>query len=226
MVALGSGLGSLNFLILAFIILWLANDLPAMVLVCSRILFAMSLDGVLPSSLSNVNGRFNSPIYAIMLTGIFAVLGALSETCVVCTGASWGVSGAVGEMLNSLFSNGLFALDFLDIAFFILFSLAVVLFPFRLKKIYDTAPFRPGGKLGVAAIGLAGLIGNLVIGWVILASPQDSYNILSPTPDNWFALEFTAFLGIIGALIYGYYRLGPSSKKVDYSKIFTEIPPD
>lgn len=75
-------------------------------------------------------------------------------------------------------------------------------------------------------IGLAGLIANLVIAWLVLTGPQDAYNILSPTSDNWFAIGFTVFLGAIGTLIYAYYRFGPSKKEVDYQTIFSEIPPE
>jgi hypothetical protein len=111
------------------------------------------------------------------------------------------------------------------VVFFSLFSLAVLLFPFRQKRLFDRAYFKPGGKLGVATIGLAGLIANLVIGWEVLISPGDSYNILAPNSDNWFALGFTVLVGVIGCLIYGYYRLRLKDK-VDYQAIFSEVPPE
>jgi len=222
MIAAGAGLGSLNFLLLAFLILWIANDLPPMALVGSRILFAMSLDRLLPNSLSKVNGRFNSPVYATMLVGIVAVLGILGETCIVCQGGSW----YVGHFVGRLIALGFYNTDIMEAIFFSLFSLAVVLFPFRLRTVFEKATFKPGGKLGVVTIGLAGLIGNLIIAWAILTSPQDAYNIFAPTSDNWFSIEFTVALGIIGALIYAYYRYGPPSKKIDYSTIFSEIPPE
>jgi len=222
MIAAGAGLGSLNFLLLAFLMLWIANDLPAMALVGSRILFAMSLDRVLPSSLNKVNGRFNSPVYATVLVGIVAVLGILAETCIVCGGGSW----YVGHFVGRLIALGFYNTDIMEAIFFSLFSLAVVLFPFRLRTVFEKATFKPGGKLGVVTIGLAGLVGNLIIAWAILTSPQDAYNIFAPTSDNWFSIEFTVALGIIGALIYAYYRYGPPSKKIDYSTIFSEIPPE
>lgn len=227
MVAAGAGVGSLNFLLFAAAILWIANDLPAMVLVASRILFAMSFDRLLPTSLSKVNGRFNAPIYATTLVGIVAVLGSLAETCIVCEGGSWYLGGTLGGFFSNLFSFGPFyTTDIMDAIFFSLFSLAVVLFPFRLKSIFQKASFKPGGRLGVVTIGLAGLIGNLSIAWVILTSPTYAYNILSPGSNNWFILESTAVVGVIGALIYAYYRFGSPSKQVDHSAIFSEIPPE
>jgi amino acid transporter len=226
MVAAGAGLGSLNFLLLAFLILWMVNDLPAMALVGSRILFAMSLDRVLPNSLSKVNGKFNSPVYATMLVGIVAVLGILGETCIVCQGGTWYLGGSIGNFVSNLIYDGFYQTDIMDAIFFSLFSLAVVLFPFRLRRVFEKAAFKPAGKLGVVTIGLAGLIGNLSIAWAILTSPQDAYNIFAPTSDNWFSIEFTVALGVIGALIYAYYRHGPPSREVDYSTIFSEIPPE
>ncbi|MGA8905566.1 MAG: hypothetical protein WB661_11245 [Candidatus Bathyarchaeia archaeon] len=121
---------------------------------------------------------------------------------VFCAGGSWSPGGVAGDVLANFFANGpIYNIDLLDVTFFSLFSLAVVLFPFRLKQTFESAPFKPGGKLGVVVIGLSGLIANLVIAWTVLTSPLDVYNILSPTHANWYALEWAAVLGIIGALI-------------------------
>jgi cbb3-type cytochrome oxidase subunit 3 len=59
---------------------------------------------------------------------------------------------------------------------------------------------------------------------MILTAPQDSYNILAPTMDNWFAIGFTLLLGVLAAVVYWYYKF--AKKDVDYSTIFTEIPPE
>jgi amino acid transporter len=202
------------------------NDLPAMVLVASRVLFAMSFDRLLPTSLSKVYGRFNSPVYATVLVGIVAVLGVLGDNAILCQGGSWYPGGPLGNFLTSFFFNGVDATDIMELIFFSLFSLAVVLFPFRMKRTFEEASFKPGGKLGVVAIGLAGLMGNLSIAWVILTSPSESYSVLSPSSSDWFCIGFTVVLGAIGALIYAYYRFGPPSKQVNYSAIFSEIPPE
>ena len=91
---------------------------------------------------------------------------------------------------------------------------------------YDAAPFKPGGRLGVITIGLGGLIANLIISWTVLTIPQDSYNVLSATHDNFFALGFDILVGLIGCLIYVYYRYGPKRKETDYFAIFSELPPE
>jgi APA family basic amino acid/polyamine antiporter len=226
MVESGLGLGSLKILLYVFTILWVINDLPPIVLSGSRLVFAMSFDGLLPASLSKVDRRFHGPLYATLLVGAFGVLGALTESCVFCTGGSWSPGGPVGDLLANFFANGpIYNIDLLDVTFFTLFSLAVILFPFRLKRTFEAATFKPSGRLGVVVIGLSGLISNLIIAWMVLTSPLDAYSILSPAPANWYALEWVGVLGVIGALIYAYYRFGPSSKKVNYSTTFSEIPP-
>lgn len=226
MSGMGLGLSSLNILLFLFSILWLANDIPPFILTTSRILFAMSFDRVLPESLAKVNNRFHSPVNAVVLVGIFAVFGALADPCVLCTGGSWNPGGPFGHVLNGIFGNGIYATDLLDVVFFTFFALAVLLFPFRQRRVFDAAYFKPGGRIGVATIGLAGLVANLIIGWAVLTSPADSYNILAPNSDNWYALGFDLLLGIIGAVIYGYYKWGPSRKQVDYAGIFSLIPPE
>lgn len=126
--------------------------------------------------------------------------------------------------MSSVFSIGVASTDLFDATFFTLFALALVLLPYRKKEIYDTAPFKIGGKAGMALIGVLGVGANLVLDWMILTAPQDSYNILAPTGDNLFAIGFTVLLGVLGVIAYAYYKYG--KKDVDYSTIFAEIPPE
>ncbi len=224
MTGIGLGLGSLNWLLFIFGVLWVANDIPPFILTASRILFAMAFDRVLPGSLANVNERFHSPVNATIVTGVFGLLGCFSESGVISTGGSWSPGGAAGGALNGVFSIGVAATDLFDAVFFTLFALALILLPYRKPQIYETAPFKIGGKSGMAAIGVLGVGANLVLDWVILTAPQDSYNILAPNSDNWFAIGFTVLLGLIGAGMYIYYKY--AKKDVDYSTIFAEIPPE
>jgi cbb3-type cytochrome oxidase subunit 3 len=78
----------------------------------------------------------------------------------------------------------------------------------------------------MVTIGLVGTGANLVLDWMILTAPVGSYNLLAPTADNWFAVGFAVLFGIIGAIVFAYYKYGPSRKQVDYSTIFAQIPPE
>ena len=224
MTGIGLGLAPLNWLLFIFGILWVANDIPPFILTASRILFAMAFDRVLPGSLANVNERFHSPVNATIATGVFGLLGCFSESGVISNGGSWNPGGALGGAFNGIFSIGVSSTDLFDAVFFTLFALALIMLPFRRKEIFETAPFKIGGKTGMIVIGVLGLGANLALDWMILTAPQDSYNILAPTSDNWFAIGFTVLLGLIGAGMYAYYKYG--KKDVDYSTIFAEIPPE
>ena len=225
MTGIGMGLSTLNWLLFIFGILWVANDIPPFILTASRILFAMAFDRVLPASLASVNERFHSPVNATILTGVFGLLGCFSESGVASSGGTWNPGGAVGGMLNSVFLIGVASTDLFDAVFFTLFALALVMLPYKKPKIFETMPFKIGGKTGTVLIGVLGVGANLVLDYMILTAPQDSYNIgPNMTGDNWFAIGFTVFLGIIGLAMYAYYKYG--KKDIDYTTIFTEIPPE
>jgi len=226
MTGVGLGLSSLNWLVFIFAIFWVMNDLPPYILTASRVLFAMSFDRVLPGPIAKVNERFHSPVNAVIMTGAFALFGVFSESAVISTGGSWSPGGALGGVLNSVFSVGVASTDLFDAVFFTLFAFSLVLLPFRRPNIYATAPIKPGGKFGMVTIGLVGTGANLVLDWMILTAPVGSYNLLAPTADNWFALGFAVLFGILGACVFAYYKYGPSRKQVDYSTIFAQIPPE
>jgi APA family basic amino acid/polyamine antiporter len=238
----GIGLGSLNFLLLVFGILWVANDIPPFILTGSRIVFAQSFDRVFPSFFANVNERFHSPVNATILTGIFALLGAVSESGVLCAKApgepfdcgssgSWNTGNnlILGAMLSP--GGGVEITDLFDAIFFTLFTLALVFLVLRSSKrpILETTPYKPGGKVGVLVIGAAGFIANLYLDYLLLFAPQGDFALgsfpsLSDKFFGEFALWFTIILVVIGALIYVTYKA--TSKGVNYSTIFTEIPPE
>jgi len=226
MTGIGMNLSSLNWLLFIFGVTWIINDLPPYILTCSRVLFAMAFDRVLPGPLAAVNERFHSPVNATIVTGIFGLLGVFSESGVFSTGGSWSSTGPVGSLLNSIFSVGVASVDLFDAIFFTLFAFCLVILPWRAPRIYEGSPIKIGGKVGLAGFGVAGFVANLVLDWMILTAPQGSYNLLAPSSDNWFALGFGILMGLIGVCIFLYYKYGPSGKGVDYTTIYSEIPPE
>jgi len=214
MTGIGLGLSNLNWLVLIFAIFWVANDIPPFILTASRLLFAMAFDRVLPNSLANVNERFHSPVNATVVTGIFAILGCFSESGVLSNGGSWNPGGFLGGGLNFIFSTGVGSTDIYDATFFSLFALSLVLLPYRKSatRIYETAPVKYGGKVGMTVIGIIGVIANLYLDYMIVSAEYQAFWMLLAT-------------GVIAALIYLYYKYG-KSREVDYSTIFAQIPPE
>jgi amino acid transporter len=206
-----SGMGLTWFLALipVFAVLWVANDIPPFIITSSRIVFAMSFDRVLPERLSQVNERWHSPTAAIVATMFVAFIGNFAESDIL-------VKYLPGNVITSYINSGggVAATDIWDTIFFLLASLAGMLFVFRRKDIYDKSPYKPGKWL-VAGIGLIATLANVYLlylvatGWLV--------------PEPWI---FTVFLLVVGAIIYYYYRTKGSRVGVDYSTIYAEIPPE
>lgn len=229
--ASGLGLGSANILLFFFGILWIANDIPPFILTASRILFAMSFDRVLPAAFANVNDRFHSPINAVLATGVVALLGCFSESTIFDPGGTLNTGG--NKFLSAVLGSGggVELTDLFDAIFFTLFTFSLFVLPLRAskKQIFDTAPYKPGGKTGMVVLGLAGFAANLFIDFELLFAQAGDFNIggqnwASSTllVDQW-ALWFTIILGVVGALIYLYYK---RVAKANYATIFTQIPPE
>ena len=57
----------------------LLNDLPAMILSVSRLVFAWAEDGIFPKSLAAIHPKFHTPVPAILLSGAVSSLGILGS---------------------------------------------------------------------------------------------------------------------------------------------------
>jgi amino acid transporter len=225
------GFGGANFLLVIFGVLWIANDIPPFILTASRILFAMSFDRVLPTPLSNINDRFHSPINAVIVTGIVAILGCFSESTILDVGGTLNKGG------NTLISNvlgsggGVQITDFYDSLFFTLFTLSLVILPLRAsrRQIFETAPYKPGGKWGMVLIGIGGFAANLVVDYFFVVAPGGDFglgsiNWSSPTLFNdLFAVIFTIIVAVLGVIVYFVHR---HRRGINYSTIFAQIPPE
>lgn len=57
----------------------LINDLPAMLLAVSRLMFAWAEDGIFPKKVAEVHSRWHTPHFAIIMSGIMASIGILGS---------------------------------------------------------------------------------------------------------------------------------------------------
>jgi len=220
----GIGLGGLNVLLVVFGVFWIANDIPPFILTGSRILFAMSFDRVLPSKLSNINDRFHSPVIAVIATGIVGILGCFSESGIVDAGGTLNKAGntVLSQILGS--GGGVQITDFYDSFFFTLFTLSLVILPLRAsrRQIFETAPYKPGGKWGMVLLGLAGFGANLFVDYEFGVAPGGDFAIASSSPVT-YAIIFALAVAILGVVIFYVHRM---RKGIAYSTIFAQIPPE
>jgi len=215
-------------LIPIFAALWVANDIPPFILTSSRIIFAMAFDRVLPEKLAEVNERWHTPIYAVLVTMLVAFVGNFAESNVFVDKTSklyLGAGHIVGTFINA--DVGVVATDIWDVLFFLLASLAGLMFVFRKKDIYERSAYKPslGGLHLVTVVGFIATITNIWLLWrIALGWPWD---YPAAYPDGyWSAWVMTAIVIIIALVLYYYYKSKGSRIGVDYSTIYAEIPPE
>lgn len=220
-VAEGVGAGWFLVLIPIFAALWVANDIPPFILTSSRVIFAMAFDRVLPEKLADVNERWHTPIYAVIVTMVVAFVGNVAESNIVpkYLGDHW-----LSSLLND--SGGVAATDIWDALFFFLCAVAGMIFVFRRKEIFERSSFKSGGRAVVTLIGAIATIANIWFLWQIVRGWPWDYPDVGYGKGMWTAWVFTLVLVIASLLVYYYYRTKGKRAGVDYSTIYAEIPPE
>jgi len=69
----------LTIIIIAGAAIALINDLPAMLLSVSRLMFAWAEDGIFPKRITKIHSQYQTPYLAIILSGIMASVGILGS---------------------------------------------------------------------------------------------------------------------------------------------------
>jgi amino acid transporter len=205
----------MGMLLLVFGVLWVANDIPPFIITCSRLIFAMAFDRILPEKLADVNEKWHSPVNAVIVTSVAALLGVVSESDLFAK-----VPG-VGKILSS--SGAVTATDLWDIMFFAGVAIACALFPSRLSEVFNRSAFKQS-KTRVQVIGWVSAAANLIMG-ALLIFHKNAYGF---GPGNWGSPNFwfTVFLLLVGLGLYAWGRGRAKKTGVDLSTIFTEIPPE
>jgi amino acid transporter len=221
----GMGIGTLmGWLTLIFAVLWAANDIPPFILSCSRMLFAMAFDRVLPERIADVNERYHSPINAIIATSAVAVLGAAGEAGLFSEGGIW-----LGSGFKAFFDGfGLMGSNLWDAIFYASFAVAAFAFPMVKPELFEKAPFK-ASKTVVQVIAGLGVLANLFFLYIFIFNER-SYDLPGMLREFTFD-KFAVWLATIIIVVVGVYFYYSSKRKaevtgVDYSTIFTEIPPE
>jgi amino acid transporter len=179
----------------------------------SRILFAMAFDRLIPGKFADVNDKYGSPHYSILLITIISVIFT----------TLWWYAGLVFGYLN-----GTFALD----AGYLIPGFAALVFPFVRKDLYERTVGSLGGwfKLKIGGVPLLSFGGAAILliwgfGLYSLLNPTIPYTYLgSALP---FALGTTLGLIIFGIIIFEASRRYHLAKDaIDITLAYKEIPPE
>jgi APA family basic amino acid/polyamine antiporter len=215
-----------GWLLLAFGALWVANDIPPFILSCSRMMFAMGFDRILPEWVADINEKWHAPVNAIIVTSVAALLGVVAEA------ELFGPSGLNIPIIHSPGGQGwissagaVVATDLWDALFFAGVALACAMFPSRMPEVFDRAPWRQS-KTAVQVVAWVAFIGNVFMSLLILLHPN-GYG-WGPLTGNWtsFNFWFTVILIVISALVYFWGRSRAKRTGADLTTIFAEIPPE
>jgi amino acid transporter len=181
----------------------LMNDLPAMLLAVSRLMFAWAEDGIFPRSVAKVHPEWHTPHVAIILSGLMASVGIL------------------GSHLAGDFFLGIDILVTSMLVNFLVMCLAVLALPRRNPEIardVSVLPSRPL-QIVVAVLGVVMLSIFLVV---------HVWKDLSATVDAWYFHSTPVWLAVMAVATGIYFKelRGLRSKGVDVDGLFATLPPE
>jgi amino acid transporter len=211
LIARGMDLGWLSWIIAFAGVIWLANDIPPFLLVASRTLFAMSFDRMMPEKVAEVSERWHSPTWALIITGIFGIIGCIAESNVADLGGYVQFAGVVGA-------------DIFDATFLTLFCISMMLLPLERKEIYDRAAVKY--SIGTV-VGLGG-IASLLAGYCLFTFVRESVGFMFSPSGAEDLVSSIGFWGCIavGVMLYVYYMYRNTTKGVDMRTLYLSIPPE
>jgi len=181
----------------------LTNDLPAMILAVSRLMFAWAEDGIFPAAVARVHPRWRTPHVAIVLSGLMASLGIL------------------GSHLAGDFFLGVDILVTSMLVNYLLMCVSVLVLPARNPKIAAEVRVLPSRRVQVplAVAGAIVLGGFLAVHlWRDLVAPARAWYFRS-TP-VWIVVMAAA------TAIYARELARLRRRGVDVRAIFSALPPE
>jgi basic amino acid/polyamine antiporter, APA family len=198
--AFGSGSTLIGLLIMAPFVFQSYTWLPGQITNASRNFLAYSVDGLMPRWLGAVHPRFHTPVNALVVVGIGSILALAGFVWIPAFATLVGIFG--------------FILGFM------LVSIAAIVFPYRLKDVFESSPVnaRAGGVPWMSIVGALSFVALAIMAWAFLTDPSAGLN---GKPGLIWMNIIIFFSGLV---IYGIARAVQRSKGVDLDKRFAEIP--
>lgn len=181
----------------------LINDLPAMLLAVSRLMFAWAEDGVFPDAVARLHPRFHTPHVALVCSGLLATLSILG--CHLAQDFFLGVDMLVTSMLFN----------------FLVMCIAVLALPHRNPALADRISVfssRPQ-QLFLASLGTASIAALLVV---------QVLKDLSAPVDAWYFHSSVIWLVVmaLGTAVFAFKWSRMRRDGVDLRARFATLPPE
>lgn len=181
----------------------LTNDLPAMLLAVSRLMFAWAEDGIFPTVFGRVHPSWHTPHVAIVASGVMASVGIL------------------GSHLAGDFFLGVDILVTSMLVNFLLMCVSVLVLPWRNPEIAKLVRVLPSRRAQVP-IALLGIL--LLGGFLVVQVAKD----LSAPVSAWYFRSTPVWLGVMAMATILYAReVGRLRRSgVDVEAAFAVLPPE
>lgn len=188
-------------LIVAGAAIALLNDLPAMILSVSRLMFAWAEDGIFPKSISKVSANHHTPINAIMGSGVMASIGIL--------GSHFAGDFFLGIdiMVTSMLVN------------FLLMCITVVSLPRHNPELAREVKVITNRKVQLV-IAISGIV--LLTGFLGIHTYKD----LTSNVEQWYFHSTPVWIIVmtIASLVYFKERKALEKSRVDTKTLFRQLP--
>ena len=195
----------LNVLMALSFFLWHFLLLFVIAMICTRNLFAWSVDRVAPDALTKVDRRFHSPWVATL------VIIACAEVLLAL------------YVFTTIFQDVSNYIVLFSVAFWIA-SFAAILLPYRRPEIFASAPDYVQRRIGgIPVITLLG-VGNLILFSMVLYSAFKLPAFSGPTGSD--AVIFVVGVYAAGVIWYLVARALNKRRGVDLDLLYREIPPE
>ena len=187
-----------------FVALWLPIffEFPPLIISQTRYLFAWAFDRILPDRIASVSDRFHTPVLATVLVSIGAIISA----------AIMAFAPNSGEFATLSFTMFSFS--------FIIPAIAAIVFPYRRKKLYETA-FVVRKKFVLPLISWLGLGAAIYLIYSTYLASQSG-----TLPIDSFSITMYGTIYALGAIVLaiGYFRA--RSRDLPLALVFKEVPPE
>ncbi len=180
----------------------LINDLPAMILAVSRLMYAWAEDGIFPRRVARVNHRWHTPHLAIVASSLMASVGIL------------------GSHLAGDFFLGVDILVTSMLVNFLLMCLAVLVLPYRNPALAGEIRFLPHRP----AQWWLGVSGTLALGVLLVVHIAKD---LSSEVSAWYFHSSPVWLIVMGLASVIFFRKWKQLRAsgVDVAERFSRLPP-
>jgi basic amino acid/polyamine antiporter, APA family len=172
----------------------------------TKYLFSWSFDRAVPSQFSTMSQRFNTPYWSVLAIVILGIILAYIYEFV-----GWSTSFTVGSVVWG--------------AAYVVPGLALMIFPFVKKNLFEQAPGFVKAKIGgfpvISLVGLITAAGFAYFAYIGMLSPA-----VVGTVSAAFDLSLVGGVVVLGFIIYFASKFFYKSRGVDISLAYRDIPPE